>query len=134
MQQSFANYIILVVEDEPLIAMDVALAFETAGAKVTIASSLQYALDIVENVELSAAIIDYFMPDGQSTELCKKLAEQGIPFVIYSGFARPEDVCDIGPYIAKPATPAMLTATVESLLVSHKKSAIGRPTQADNPK
>jgi CheY-like chemotaxis protein len=51
-----AGRLILIVENEPLVALQMTLAFEDEGAWVTRACNLKDALDQVENPELSAAI------------------------------------------------------------------------------
>jgi CheY-like chemotaxis protein len=79
---------ILVVEDEPLIAMDIAQAFEATGAALTTTNTLHHAMILVEHDGLSGAILDHSLGDGDSSLLCTRLKERGIPFMIYSGHAR----------------------------------------------
>ena len=50
---------ILIVEDEPLIAMEIVRAFESAGARVLKTSTLREALVVVEDDDLSAAVLDH---------------------------------------------------------------------------
>jgi CheY-like chemotaxis protein len=50
---------ILIAEDEPLIALDIAEAFKDAGAAMVIASTLHHALMLVEHDDLSAAVLDH---------------------------------------------------------------------------
>ena len=76
---------ILVVEDDPLILMDIALAFEATGAAMTMTNTLKHALLLVEHDGLSGAILDHALGDGDSSVLCSRLGERGIPFMIYSG-------------------------------------------------
>lgn len=112
--QAFADRSILIVDDEPLIALDLAEIFESAGADVITTTTLKHALILAERRGLAAAVVDYAMDDGDSDELCKKLAERGVPFVIYSGLASKE-LCDIAPFVAKPAPPDLLVTTLEDL-------------------
>jgi DNA-binding response OmpR family regulator len=42
--QTLAGCLLLIVEDEPLVALDIADVFKTAGAKVIIARTLQDAM------------------------------------------------------------------------------------------
>ena len=85
---SLAGRLILVCEDEPLIAMDIADAFTEAGARVVTARVLEDALVAAENVLLSAAIMGHAMGDGDSSKLRERLEELGIPIVLYSGFSQ----------------------------------------------
>ena len=106
---------ILVVEDEPLIALDIAVAFEESGAQVTTTGKLEHAIILVEHDGLSAAILDHALGDGDSATLCKRLKERGIPFVNYTGM--PDlGPCHDGPTIPKPADPYSLVAKVADLL------------------
>ena len=79
---------ILIVEDEPMIAMDLAQAFERAGAGIAVTSSLRHALILVEDQNLSAAVLDHVLSDGDSSPLCRRLEERGLPFVVYSGLGK----------------------------------------------
>lgn len=107
---------ILVVEDEPLIAMDVALAFQNTGVAITTTNTLDHALILVEHDGLAAAILDHALGDGDSTELYGRLNQRGVPFLIYSGFDRIDGVGPDVPHLMKPAPPADLIAAVEQLI------------------
>ena len=50
---------ILIVEDEPLIVMDMTTALEPTGAALTTTNSLKHALLLVEHDGLAAAILDH---------------------------------------------------------------------------
>jgi CheY-like chemotaxis protein len=56
---SLDGHTILIVEDEPLIAMDIGAACEAAGAVVLTAASLDAATPLLERDELSAAVLDF---------------------------------------------------------------------------
>ena len=64
---------ILVVENEHLIAMDIAGALEKAGAHATMTTTVRHALILVEHDGLSGAIMDHALSDGESTALCAQL-------------------------------------------------------------
>jgi DNA-binding response OmpR family regulator len=105
---------ILVVEDEALIAIDIAFALEKVGAQVATARTIKDALALAEHEALSAAIVDRSLKDGDSGSLCERLEERGIPYLVYSGFLNPED--NTATHVAKPAIPQVLIATLEALL------------------
>ena len=117
---SLAGRSILIVEDEPLIVMDISRAFEHTGAEMTTTNTLRHAMIIVEHDGLSGAILDHALPDGDSSFLYARLKERGIPFIIYSGYRKVEfegphrDV----PFLAKPASPNVLVAMMLDLLRS----------------
>jgi DNA-binding NtrC family response regulator len=107
---------ILVVEDEILIAMDIAQAFERAGANVTTTTTVRHALILVEHDGLSAAIMDHALSDGDSTQLCARLKERGIPCVSYSGFDPVKGADKDAPFISKPASMDTILSAVEEML------------------
>ena len=107
---------VLIVEDHPLILMDVAHALRQLGAIPTTATTLKQALIVVEHENLAAAILDHALPDGDSSILCEKLDVRKVPFVIYSGYNRINGACAKGALVEKPASTDKLIATVENLL------------------
>ena len=77
---------ILVVENELLIAMDIAQALESAGANATMTTTVRHALILIEHDGLAGAIMDHGLTDGDSTQVCARLKERGIPYLSYSGY------------------------------------------------
>jgi DNA-binding response OmpR family regulator len=116
MPSKLAGCSVLIVEDEPFIAMEITQAFQDAGVVVTTANTLRQALILVEHDGLAAAILDHALGDGDSSRLCQRLKERDIPFVIYSGFGDVDGACADGPLISKPASVDALIAAVEGLL------------------
>jgi DNA-binding response OmpR family regulator len=112
---------ILICEDEPLIAIDIADAFTNAGARVVTVRSLAQAFIVIEDDAPSAVILDHALTDGESSLLCDCLKEQNIPYVLHSGYSPREynGAADTAAYVPKPASPQHLVATVEGLLRSH---------------
>ena len=107
---------ILIVEDEPLIVMDITKAFEGTGAELTTTNTLRHALILVEHDGLSGAILDHALGDGNSSLLCARLTERGIPYFIYSGFDTVDGACKGAPHVGKPAAPGELVAKMEELI------------------
>ena len=112
---------ILIVEDEPLIAMEVVRAFESAGARVLKTSTLHQALVFLEDADanLSAAVLDHGLKDGDSSKLCERLKELDIPFVLHSGYSDVEGACRDAVFVAKPENPSVLVAIIGDLLRNH---------------
>jgi CheY-like chemotaxis protein len=103
-------------DGDPLIAMDLAQAFERAGARVITTRSLREALRVVESEGLSAAILDHALGDGDSSQLCARLKERNIPFTLYTGYSQIVGVCRDAPIVPKPAQPSELVDTIAGLL------------------
>jgi DNA-binding response OmpR family regulator len=120
---SLAGRAILVVEDEALIALDITQAFEAAGAAVTTTNTLRHALILVEHDGLCGAILDHALADGDSSLLCSRLTERGIPFMIYSGHATVGGACKDALHISKPAAQGALVAAMEGLIRGNKPSS-----------
>ena len=120
---SLAGRLILICEDQPIIAIDIANAFTEAGARVLTASSLRDALSAVEDGGLSAAILDHALRDGDCSLLSARLRERKIPFVIHSGFSQLDGVYgDHVVHVPKPAPAQVLVTTVEGLLRQRQSS------------
>jgi DNA-binding response OmpR family regulator len=107
---------ILIVEDEPLIVMDITQQFEATGAALTTTNTLKHALILVEHDGLSGAILDHALGDQNSSLVCQRLKERGIPFMIYSGYNTVEGPCKDALHISKPAADGALVAAMERLI------------------
>jgi DNA-binding response OmpR family regulator len=111
---------ILIVEDEPLIALDIAEGFRNAGASVMTARQLQDGLRLAGHPDLSAAVLDFGLSDGVGTALCERLKDRHIPFVLHTGYPLVNEACHGGVLVPKPATPVDLVSTVARLLGSEE--------------
>ena len=107
---------ILIIEDEALIAFDLAQAFEEAGADVTTTSTLHHAELLVRHDGLSAAVVDHALGDGDTQSICNYLKQRSVPFVTYSGFGAPELGECCGVFISKPSTPEFVVEAIVDLL------------------
>ena len=108
---------ILIVEDEPLIVMDITQQFEMTGAALTTTNTLHHAMILAQHDSLSGAILDHSLGDGNSSLLCARLKERGIPYLIYSGYPKVEGPCAGALHVNKPAEPGQLVAAMESLII-----------------
>ena len=123
MAASLHGCVVLVVEDEPLIALDIAESFERAGAEIIIFRTLEDALEKVELPNLTAAVIDHALHDGLTTsDVCAKLKERNVPFIVYSGYNKLEGACASGELVHKPANPQMLVTTLQGVLAEHGRA------------
>ncbi len=80
---------VLVVEDEPLEALDYCDRLSEAGAEVVgpFASVID-AMEAVEHESLDVALLDYALADQNSQELQMALETRHIPFVVLTGYPR----------------------------------------------
>src|SRR5262245_22316569 len=109
MEKALAGRSVLVVEDEPLIAYSLKEIFEAEGVKVHLAPTPNEALRLVDEIGLSAAVLDFGWDSGESARLGQTLHAHGIPFMYYTGCDDLE-VSDV-PVLNKPASERALIAT-----------------------
>ena len=113
-----AGRVILLVEDEPLIALEMDKALRVAGAKVVSAGFLESGLCSTEHPQLSAAVVDLHLGDGNGTALCRRLRQRGVPFVVHTGYPRMVTERDWSgaTVICKPAHPDRIVSALVQLL------------------
>ena len=113
---------VLIVEDEPFIALDLAEAVEQARGKVIgPAGSVREALVLIEQNLVQAAILDANLSDGEVTPVAELLIEGGVPVIFYSGLALPAALTRRYPSafaFKKPTPPVRLFN--ELLVLMHK--------------
>jgi DNA-binding response OmpR family regulator len=106
---------ILLLEDEPLIRIDMCQLLQAAGATVFTASRLEDGLRWTEHPKLSAGVLDFRLASGDSTSICWRLADRRIPFMFHTAApAREFQQWPQAPVIIKPMT-HRLVATVAGL-------------------
>src|SRR5262245_12639888 len=88
---SLAGHTILLVEDEPVIALDIVTAFQAAGATIAVAQSVAAARDVGG---ITTAVLDFGLRDGDTKKLCQRFAQKHVPFVLHSGYADTVVACD----------------------------------------
>ncbi len=116
---ALTGHSILVVEDEPLIALDIAETLQGAGASAVIAHSLSQAVQLVELRHISAAVVDFLLDDSDTERLCEMLSDRAIPFVLYSGYDRSQEAWQRGVQVSKPARPGELVSAVARVCSSN---------------
>jgi CheY-like chemotaxis protein len=109
---------ILVVEDEPFIAMDIAATIAGAGMEIVgPAGSIRDALKLIEEQGCEAAILDANLNGMSATPVAEALQARGIPFMVLSGYAAEQLPSSLSraPFLAKPCEAAELVMLVRSL-------------------
>jgi len=117
---TLGGYSILVVDDEPLIALGVTEALSDAGADVVTAHDLRTALEAAINGSVSAAILDVQIGASDSAPVCEALSSQQVPFLFFTGSDNHDLLREWAsvPTLAKPTGEAELVANVEALLAA----------------
>ena len=118
---------ILLVEDEPLICLDIEMTLGQLGHEVSITPTVREALARVEGGEVDLAILDYYLQDTDTTAVAARLRQANIPFIVCSGsFAANElDAVFAGARVlAKPfSTEGLIDAVVGATPLDEEKTA-----------
>lgn len=109
---------VLLLEDEALIAMDMALELQSIGLDVIETSTIAAALAAIETEDLKAAILDLDIKGEPTTRVAEALRLRRIPFVVCSAsqFAELSETFANVPTIPKPFRSEELSGTVLNIL------------------
>ena len=107
---------VLIVEDDPFIALDLEDTFSRAGYRVTgMAHSVDDGLALIESDPPEAATLDYQLGRETSEAIAEALDRRSIPYCFISG--RGDLIADdTHPVLSKPTASGMVLRTVETLL------------------
>ncbi|MEL7188328.1 MAG: response regulator [Pseudomonadota bacterium] len=116
------TFTLLLLEDEPLIMLDLEYAAEDRGCIVLSCASCDDALVHIEaGTQIDAAVLDVSLGDGQTCfPVAQKLAQLKIPYILHSGDLdrHNERIRDIdAQLVAKPAS----AESVISHAIAHAK-------------
>ena len=110
---------VLIVEDEPLIAMELHRLLSQAGLEVSgPAGSLRQALELAGDQTLTGAIIDINLGFDTSYPVADQLLAAGVPVIFVTGYAAeiiPERFA-AQTLLRKPIDPQVLMATLRQEL------------------
>ena len=110
---------VLVVEDEPLIALEIAAILSDAGYTVVgPVGSVAQALALIERSACEAAVIDITLGDDTAEPIARVLSARATPFVTISGYSREQLPATFknAPLVSKPVRPELLIAEMRKCL------------------
>jgi PAS domain S-box-containing protein len=112
----------LLVEDEALVAAEMAATIEAAGHMVAaMASSLQEAELAAADAEVGAAVLDLNLGGEMSFPVADILRARGVPFIFITGY-QPEGLIPerfgAAPVVRKPSSPGDLERALAEILSS----------------
>lgn len=123
----------LLLEDEPLICMELESILRTEGFDVTTAMSCVEADAWLDHHRPDVVIVDIELRDGPCTSVINRLIHANIPFVVHTGdsqsfhlgtpFAR-------GAWVGKPAAPDELILALK-LALSERERITGLESRAN---
>lgn len=111
------------VEDEPLVSLNLRNLLTAEGAHVVCAKKSDEAIQSIERFKVTAAVLDINLGNHDCAVICQHLGEGGIPFLFHTGYGTPLDGWSNIPVIKKPATSQQMTEAVERLCGSHQQAA-----------
>lgn len=111
------NRPVLLLEDQPLIALDLEDLLLGAGMREVIClRSVEEGLSWLETATPSVIIVDYHLSDGASLSILQLAKQRGIPCVVHSAVPMPDDVdqrlIENMPWLDKPCDPDVFVETV----------------------
>ena len=118
---------VLIAEDEPIIALDLALAVQDAdGEVVGPAATVKEALALLETRTVQGAILDVNLADRDISPVAVYLLNRGIPTILQTGMSIPPELAERFPDLVvrtKPNRADQLVMELASMIAKH-----GNPT------
>jgi DNA-binding response OmpR family regulator len=120
-QQATSRPLVLVLEDEALIALNLQdelqdAGYAIAGPFITCAAALEW----LGTHTPDAAVLDAALKDGPCREIAQELSRREVPFLIYSGHHEDRQLLaefQHVTWIEKPVPPGVLIEACQQLLV-----------------
>ena len=116
---------ILILEDEPLIAMELQETLEASGFEVVgPVHSCEAALELLWSMQVDAAVLDVILEEGTCEVVADELSLSGIPWAFASGYDTHElqDRFPHVPVIAKPSPSERIANVLTTLLQAPRES------------
>lgn len=108
----------LVIEDEPLVVLEISSLLEDAGAQVAgLASSADEAIRLIEASSPDGALLDANLHGEVVDDIAAELTRRKVPFLFVSGYGRenlPRDFVHV-PVVGKPFVPDALIEAISRL-------------------
>lgn len=114
-----AGHCVLVLEDEPLISMDIADQLREVGANISVARTGLEAVKLLSSTDFSAAVLDVQLgPDEDCSAVCVALLERHVPFMFYTAYtsSRVFDDWPSAPVVAKPGLMRAIVTTIAHMI------------------
>ena len=111
---------VLIVQDEPLIALELHDALHSAGASILAATTIKEALELIAYAKICAAIVDVKLGGHDCSSVCAELTKRLIPFMFYTGYssAAALPAWPHAPAVDKPAGGRTVVDAIVQLLPS----------------
>jgi DNA-binding response OmpR family regulator len=114
---------VLVVEDEPLVGLDVVDILKAEGAQAVLAKSANEAISALDRVQVTSAVLDINLGNHDCAAVCQCLRERDVPFLFHTGYTAPLGGWEGVPVVRKPTTPQEIVEAVERMCRSRPQQA-----------
>ena len=108
---------VLLVEDEPIIALGLQSALEQAGAQaVSLAHTVAQAMTLMDRSSFDVAVLDFRLERETSTPVAVRLSQVNVPYLFHT--SAPNEPASFHPGVPimhKPTRPEQLIAAVAAL-------------------
>lgn len=120
-----AHAAVLILDDEPMILIDLNVALEDAGFRPVMAASARKALAALDAERVDAAVLDVNLGGGETCEaVAERLKAEGVPYLLHSGdLDRQGELVRAleAPILAKPTPARQVAAAVRDLLAADER-------------
>lgn len=108
---------ILIIEDEPMIALYLQELLEDAGfAIIGVASRLAKAMELIKSAVFDVAILDANLAGISSSPAAAALVARSMPFVVLSGYSMQQQQAFPTPhFLQKPCRPEQLISILSAI-------------------
>jgi DNA-binding response OmpR family regulator len=109
---------LLIIEDEPLIALDLEdLLIDAGFAVVGVAATLEAAMAHIEGTDFDVAIVDANLGGVSSSPAATALVALKRPFIVLSGYSKQQQHAAFASahFLQKPCRPNQLIASINAL-------------------
>ena len=127
--------LILIADDQPLIALDLAFAVEDAGGLVAgPTASVKESLELINAHPVAGAILDVNLVDGDISPVAEHLIGLGVPIILQTGIGLPNELAARFPDLVvhiKPCLSANLVLELEAMIADRQASLKSAITSDD---
>ncbi|MXP45328.1 response regulator [Allopontixanthobacter sediminis] len=111
-----AGISVLIIEDEALIAMELEMAVENAGASIVgPIGRLDEGVKAAQERVVDVALLDIDLGGQESFPIADILIERGVPFVFHTGHGQRHEIAKLYPEILVCTKPTGLPCLIDAL-------------------
>ena len=115
---------ILIAEDDAILAFDLGMILQKAGAKILGPTlTLSHTLSLAQTASMSAAVLDVSLRNEDVFPAAQKLTERGVGIVFYTGYAAVDQLRRDWPDAQVLTKPTSARALVEAVRRALRPSA-----------